>query len=70
MRVRSLDWEDPWRGKWQPSPAFLPGVSHGQRILVGYSPWGHMTEHACTTNAFSLAGIWYALILILIYMLI
>ena len=32
---------DPWRRKWQPTPVFLPGKSHGQRILVGYSPWGH-----------------------------
>ena len=31
----------PWRKKWQPTPAFLPGESHGQRSLVGYSPWGH-----------------------------
>ena len=30
-----------WRRKWQPTPAFLPGESHGQRSLVGYSPWGH-----------------------------
>ena len=29
------------RRKWQPSPAFLPGKYHGQRNLVGYSPWGH-----------------------------
>ena len=26
--------------KWQPTPVFLPGKSHGQRSLVGYSPWG------------------------------
>ena len=45
----------PWRKKWQPTPVFLPGKSHGQRRLAGYSPWGHkesdMTEatsHACT----------------------
>ena len=31
----------PWRRKWQPTPAFLPGEFHGQRSLVGYSPWGH-----------------------------
>ena len=31
----------PWRRKWQPTPVFLPGQSHGQRSLVGYSPWGH-----------------------------
>ena len=31
----------PWRRKWKPTPIFLPGKSHGQRNLVGYSPWGH-----------------------------
>ena len=30
----------PWRKKLQPTPIFLPGESHGQRSLVGYSPWG------------------------------
>ena len=30
----------PWRRKWQPTPVFLPGESHGWRNLVGYSPWG------------------------------
>ena len=29
----------PWRRKWQPNPVFLPGKSHGQRSLAGYSPW-------------------------------
>ena len=29
----------PWRRKWQPTPVFLPGESHGQKSLVGYSPW-------------------------------
>ena len=27
-----------WNKKWQPTPAFLPGESHGQRSLAGYSP--------------------------------
>ena len=27
----------PWRKAWQPTPLFLPGESHGQRILAGYS---------------------------------
>ena len=31
----------PQRGKWQPTSVFLPGESHGQRSLAGYSPWGH-----------------------------
>ena len=30
----------PWRRKWQPTPVFLPGESHGRRSLVGYSPQG------------------------------
>ena len=38
----------PWRRKWEPTLVFLPGKSHGQRSLEGYSPWGHkesdMTE--------------------------
>ena len=32
-----------WRRKWQPTPVFLPGKVHGQRSLVGCSPWGYMT---------------------------
>ena len=31
----------PWRRKWQSTPVFLPGEAHGQRSLVGYSPWAH-----------------------------
>jgi len=26
--------------KWQPTAVFLPGKSHEQRILAGYSLWG------------------------------
>ena len=37
-----------WKRAWQPTPVFVPGESHGQRSLVGYSPWGQkeldMTE--------------------------
>ena len=29
----------PWRKAWQPTLVFLPGESHGQRSLAGYSPW-------------------------------
>ena len=40
----------PWKRKWQPTPVFLPGKSHEQRNLVGYSPQGckelDMTEAA------------------------
>ena len=30
-----------WMGAQQPTPVFLPGESHRQRSLVGYSPWDH-----------------------------
>ena len=46
----------PWRRAWQLTPVFLPRESHGQRSLVGYSPWGRKesdmteaTQHACTS---------------------
>ena len=52
----------PWRRKRQPTPVFLPGKSHGQRILAGYSPWGpresDTTEQAC---ALASSRIWRAL---------
>ena len=47
---------DTWVGKicfsrkWQPIPVFLPGKFHGQRSLVGYSPWGgkELDKPQCT----------------------
>ena len=38
-QVQFLGQENPWSRKWQPTLALLPGKSHGQRSLVGYSPW-------------------------------
>ena len=38
--VRALVGKIPWRRKWQSTPVLLPGESHGQRSLVGYSLWG------------------------------
>ena len=40
MQVQSLHQEDTWRRKWQPTPVLLPGESHGQRSLVGYTAHG------------------------------
>ena len=40
----------PWRRKWQPTLAFLPGKSHGQRSLVGSSPWGSKFGHDWATD--------------------
>ena len=43
-------WSGFWRRKWKPTAAFLPGKSHGQRSLVGYTPWGRtysdVTQHS------------------------
>jgi len=47
-QVQSLGQEDVLEKGMVPTPVFLSGESHGQRSLVGYSPWGHkeldMTE--------------------------
>ena len=40
----------PWRKEWQPTPVFLPGGSHGQRSLAGYSPC-NSTESDATEHA-------------------
>ena len=40
-----------WSRKWQPTPVFLPGKSHGQRSLEGYSPLGHKESN--TTYSFT-----------------
>ena len=53
-QVWSLGQEDSLEKEMVTSPVFLPGKSHGQRSLAGYSPWDHRvrhnlaTEHACT----------------------
>ena len=44
------------RRKWQSTPVFLPGGSHGQRSLAGYSPWGHKVRHDWATITLSLTG--------------
>ena len=55
----------PWRRKWQPTPVFLPGKSHGQRSLEGYSPWGRpkkswtqlsMHTHISSNGSFQSTG--------------
>ena len=39
--IQSLGGKILWGRAWQPTPVFLSGEFHGQRSLVGYSPWGH-----------------------------
>ena len=57
--LQSTDWPLPgtvfgvtypvsWRRQWHRTPVLLPGKSHGQRSLVGYSPWGR--EESDTTE--------------------
>ena len=44
----------PWRREWLFTPVFLPGESHGQRSLAGYSPWGHKeSDVTWATNTFT-----------------
>ena len=45
----------PWRMDWWPTPVFLPGESHRQRSLVGYSPWGRKSR--TRLSALSLRGL-------------
>ena len=56
-RFEPLVGKIPCSTKWQPAPIFLPGESHGQRSLVGYSPWDlrgvrhdwvHLQRDTCT----------------------
>ena len=55
-RLRFHPWvaKIPWSRKWHPTPVFLPRKFHGQKSLVGYSPWGHKasdtTERLSTHN--------------------
>ena len=67
----------PWRRRWQSTPVFLPGKSHGQRSLVGYGPQGykasditealsmHAHTHPCHLSSSSIPYISYKLIAVL-----
>ena len=56
----------PWRMKWLPTPEFLLGRSHGQRSLVGYSPWGGkelditlwINSNNCVWSPWHILGTW------------
>ena len=55
---------NPWDGKisrrraWQPTPAFLPGEPHGQKSLVGTSPWGHKETDTTEAGTHAHTGSW------------
>ena len=70
QRHRFNSWVEkiPWERAWQPTPVFLPGESHGQWTLVGYSPQGckewnitEVTEHVCT-NFYIIIDIYFQLL--------
>ena len=47
-------WKISWRRAWLPTPVFLPGEFHGQRSLLGCSPWGNIKDkyYSFHLNAF------------------
>ena len=49
--VWSLGQEDLLEKGWLPIPIFLSGEFHGQRNLMGYSPWGHKKSDTIVTNS-------------------
>ena len=57
-RLRFVPWvgKIPWRRKWQPTPVFLPGESHGQRSLAGYSLWSCRVRYDWATNTHTLVA--------------
>ena len=59
MWVQSLGREDPLEEGMATTPALLPGESHRQRRLAGYSPWGH--KESDTTEATEDSCIHYSL---------
>ena len=47
-----------WRREWPPTPVFLLGQLHGQRILVSYSPWGRKNLDTTEGLALSVFMVW------------
>ena len=66
-RLRFNPWvgKTPWRRKRQPTSVFLPGESHVQRNLAGYSPWGH--KESDTTEQLTLTFIYYVCVCVYTY---
>ena len=51
--VQSLGWEDSLEKEMATHSVFLPGESHGQKSLVGYSPWITSVGHHLVTKPLS-----------------
>ena len=56
--VPSLDQEDPLEEEMAPTPVSLPGGSHGQRSLAGYSPWGRKESDVTERRSISVNRIY------------
>ena len=56
--------KSPWRRKWQPTPVFLPGKSHGQGSLAGYSLWGRRVRHDLATEQQQHALFWWGVFIL------
>ena len=50
MQFYPLVGKIPWSRKWQSTRVSLCGKFHGQRSLVGYSPWGHTHTYTGTLS--------------------
>ena len=64
-------WNICWRRKWQPTPVFLPGKSHGQRSLASYSSWGHTESdmpERLSTEYWAQFSVLYSRSLLVIYL--
>ena len=59
-----------WRRKWQSTPVLLPGKYHGQRSLVGYSPWGHKESDTTERLHFTSLLFWLRLCSVCVQVLI
>ena len=57
----------PWRRKWQPTPVLLPGKSHGQSSIVGYSPRVTKSRTQLSDFTFTVHGVFQARILELLF---
>ena len=50
--------------KWQPTPVLLPRKSHGQKSLVGYSPWGRKESDTAEQLSFFLLSFYFHILTI------
>ena len=59
-----MGWKDPLEKRMATHSSILPGEFHGQRSLVGYSPWGRKKSDMTEQLTFSLSQLIYKVVLI------